>query len=210
MNNELLLYANAPEEAHPYLGMALRFLIASDIGLEISEGESVDVGALQASGVFDPETACLGIAIGKPFLEWFPTFMHEHCHAIQFTEGEFKKLSDNYDDIFDWVSGKELADNELDELFRQAIWIESDCENRTVGKIHDFNLELMINPKEYAQKSNAYVQFYQVFRKTRKWYDMEKAPYKNKDVWSLFPTQVFLGKMNLTSELEQALLTCCG
>ena len=138
----------------------------------------------------------LGVATGKPFEEWLPILIHESCHMDQWAENadewtnnmidETKEAADYIDE---WIAGNDFWEETLDKVFLAAKNVEKDCEKRTIEKIEKYNLP--INKEIYAQKSNAYVHFYEHIRKTRKWWSSEqKPPYEQVSVWGVAPKQI--------------------
>ena len=168
-----------------------------DMILTDSVSVSVSDGPAQGNGCFEEvnDGNTLGIlscAVGKPLMEWLPTFVHETCHKDQcveqidcWTDGMIDNM-DPMDFIDLWIRNHiELSRQQKDHYFEAAIRIELDCERRALDKILKYNLP--IDPTEYIKKANAYVLFYQVMRRTRKWYTIGKEPYAIPEVWEQMP-----------------------
>ena len=174
------------------------------INMTLVDSVSVDVsdGPTQGNGCFEESTGddmrgTLTCAVGKPLEEWLPTFVHETCHKDQFIEQTDVWLDGIYGsyesmDFIDlWIRGLvELSATQKDRYFKASILVELDCEIRAVAKIEKYNLP--INVTEYIQRANAYVLFYQVMRRTRKWYTIGKEPYAVESVWTKMP-KTFMG-----------------
>jgi hypothetical protein len=211
MKNQEALYRLAPREAHGFIDSVISFCLIHSLELEVSETKYVYIFGTECAGSFSARNDTLSIAVGEPFEDWFPVLVHEFCHANQYIDNrdQFRIMDISSDRVFEWTNGKDFTDQELDQAFADTTWLESDCEARAVKAIAAHRLTHLIEPNEYAQKGNAYAQFYQYLRKTRVWYVLGQCPYKLPEVWSLFPTEVFVGTMPLTDEQTQAFAACC-
>jgi hypothetical protein len=211
VKNQDALYRLAPREAHGFIDSVISFCLIHSLGLEVVEEEHVTIFGSECAGSFSARNDTLSIAVGVPFEEWFPVLAHEFGHANQYVDDrkKFRDMDVGSDRVFEWTGGKEFTTEELDKAFSDAIWLESDCEARTVKAINTYRLNDIIEVNEYAQKGNAYAQFYQHLRNTRTWYVTGKCPYTLSEVWSLFPTTVFVGTMPLTHEQTAAFAACC-
>lgn len=210
MNNVDLLLQKAPHETHSFINYVVDFCVNNKIDINVANDKFVLLLGSECAGSFSAATKILSIAIDKDFNDWFPVLVHEFCHATQYADDPegFSNLDLSSDAIFHWTSGKEYSNEDLDKFFNDTINLESDCESRVCKSISNYNLFSFINLEEYAQKGNAYAQFYQYFRETRKWYVSGKEPYLLKEVWQLFPTTVHVGKMDLTYEQKIAFENC--
>ena len=170
----------------------------NNITIHLSDSKSVSIsdGPTQGNGCFEElaggEGGILSCAVGKPFDEWFPTFVHESCHKDQFIEqvpcwtdcifGAYESM-----DFIDlWTRNLiELNKQQKNKYFKTSALVELDCEKRAVAKMRQWDMPFDVD--EYIQKANAYVLFYQVMRLTRKWYEIGKEPYNIYEVWSEMP-----------------------
>lgn len=168
----------------------------NDVRLYLGRGKTVvlDDDGSKCAGYFTPEPKpMLACATGGLIEDWLPVLVHEHSHMEQYLEqapawtncmtpgGE-----DSCAIVFEWIAGhRELTKREIKHHFDRAREVEFDCEKRTAKKIKKFNLPY--DETEYIQKSNAYVAFYNVMARTRKWYLTGRAPYKLADVWQNMP-----------------------
>jgi len=139
----------------------------------------------------DAKLAC---ATGKSKKLWIPVLAHEHSHMEQWLEQvpawtncmETENGEDACGLVFEWLQGKiELKQEELWRCISLTREVEFDCEKRTAKKIKKFNLPIDVD--EYIQKSNAYVAFYNVMTRTRKWYKPGRSPYTVDKVWKKMP-----------------------
>ncbi len=204
MNNKDLLLLNSPELVHSYINSLLKFLEENDIELFVSEESRIEILNVKCSGCFSAQGKKLSIAIGRPFSEWLPVLLHEHCHARQYVEKKdwFSNLDKSCDIVFSWQVGEEFSKEVLDEAFADVILVESDCEKRTCELITEFNFQDIINVSDYARQANTYVQYYQQFYETRIWPEIQ--PYTRKEVWERFPNKIHVGVMKLTKRQWEA------
>jgi hypothetical protein len=151
-----------------------------------------DENYIRVNGYFSEEDNLLKVASNKPFKKWFPVFLHEFCHFLQWKENckiwQNSVVSDGSDasmEVFSWVDGKKIPRKKLDTYIRLARDVELDCERRVCKLIKKFNLPLDI--EQYAQQANAYVYLYNWLRVRRKWYKTGNAPYENPKIWKNLP-----------------------
>lgn len=210
IKNQEALYRLAPLEAHKFIDSVIEFCLTHNLSLDVVEAHHVFIFDSECAGTFSARNDTLSIAVGVPFEDWFPVLVHEFCHANQFVDDreKFRLMDLSSDRVFEWTNGKDFTNQELDQAFQDSTWLESDCEARAVEAIKAYDLDHIIEVNEYGQKGNAYAQFYQHLRNTREWYVTGKCPYKLPEVWSLFPTKVFVGTMPL-NELQSAAFTAC-
>lgn len=168
----------------------------------------------EANGYFDATNngqPTLAVACGQPQENWLITFLHESCHMDQWIEKtkEWNDciVADNVEslDLVDlWLDRKiELSPRQLNRYINTSRNIELDCEKRAVNKIKKYKLP--VNTEEYIQRANAYIFFYTLIKKTRKWYKIESAPYNNKEVWSQMP-DYFISNYNKIPKKEEEIL----
>jgi hypothetical protein len=151
---------------------------------------------LPVSGFFvESPTPVLGVAIGKDPQEWLEILAHEASHMDQWAEGSVHWTNNTMADgreavdwVDEWISGKELSEQDLLTAFSAAKAVELDCEKRTVRKALSFGLP--IDVQAYSQRANAYVHFYDHVRNIRRWNESGKAPYQLPEVWATAPTHI--------------------
>lgn len=150
--------------------LKVKLIIDSDQKYVImNEGEGEDV---ESSGYFDSKKngGTLGVGTKRPINEWLPVLAHESCHMDQWSEGfSLWKESESlkYNIFGDWLQGKRCEKKEAYKCIDVLKNIELDCEKRTVEKIKRYNLPIDI--KEYIQKANSYIFFYNHMKKTKRW-----------------------------------------
>lgn len=156
----------------------------------------------QCNGYFSNDPEELAISTGRPEREWFPVLVHEFCHMNQWSEDSpFWDISIYSTYLVDlWLDNKiELTEKQKIEVFRGSILVEHDCERRAIKLIKE--LDLPIDPIEYVQKANAYVLFYHVIMKHRKWYEIGKEPYNNPEIYLKLPTELIEDPLTISEEM---------
>lgn len=181
------------------------------VKLLLSKESHVESGSILCNGYFSDEPKpTLAVAMGKPIEQWLPILVHEYCHMRQWIEqspywtgnklGKFEAT-----DIIDmWLQDMvELSDSQKDLYFSKVIMVEKDCEERVVKLIKQFNLP--IDPELYTQKANAYVLFYNVVKKYRKWYRPNQEPYNLAHIYEIMPKDFSGEYLSITEDQETAL-----
>lgn len=166
------------------------------------------------SGFFDDlPRPILGCAMGKPTEDWVQILVHESCHMNQWMEqSEFWKRirsGDIYADkvMDEWLSGREFDISQVEKVFYDILALELDCEKRSVDKIKNKNLP--IDTIKYTKGANAYLFYYPILLKTRKWSDV--APYEVSEIIEMMPDK-FLDiedYYNASQELIEIYLNKC-
>lgn len=150
------------------------------IKIYLPKSKSIRYENLYISGYFDENT--LACAMGKP--DSISILIHESCHLDQFLEDkELWNKSAKMPSVDDWLNGKDYSN--IEKAIDNLKLIELDCEKRSVQKFIKYNIPF--NKKEYIQKANSYVQFYNYLKFSRKWCHRHNTPYSNKNVYSLMP-----------------------
>jgi len=150
---------------------------------------------VRVNGYFCSDSKVLRVASNKPFKKWFPIFVHEFCHFLQwkenckiwrdsFSDGNLGYL-DASDAVFKWIDGERMSSKKIDKCIVLARNVELDCERRVCKLIKEFNLPL--NLDEYAQQANTYVYLYNWLKYSRRWYKTGNAPYENPKIWKSMP-----------------------
>lgn len=152
---------------------------AKGVRLHLSQGKYVVMDGTRVSGYFLDSPPVLAVAMGRSFMEWFPTFVHEYCHMLQWYEGA--RVWDNAGKselLWSWLSGKRsLTKKQAKQMALWAMSVELDCERRVVKMIRRHKLPLEL--KWYCKQANAYIYFYHLVYLHRRWYSVGKEPYNN-------------------------------
>ena len=92
--------------------------------------------------------------LGRETSYWFPIFIHEYCHFLQWKEDKVKwKTYDQHCTLFfDYIEGK--IDYISDETVEKVQELEMDCDKRAMKLIDELQLE--VNLDEYIQYANIY------------------------------------------------------
>lgn len=175
-----------------YIGFVKKRAKDFDVQIKLSTKKAVDIDGVEVSGYFDGENKVLAVSCNKPEEQWFPILVHEACHMDQWIEQcdawmncEMEDGSDSTDELFEWFAGKEISDEEVEQLAMKSFEVELDCERRTLERIKEFNLP--IDQTDYIQKANSYIYFYFAFPRRRSFYDSNRKPYEIEEVWKLMP-----------------------
>ena len=182
---------------------------------------------IKSNGFFDAENREFACAVGKHWIFWLRTFIHESCHFDQWKERcDAWQASDRFlpseeDLVWDWLDNKvEIAYagstfldpnqrtinfSKLEEVARVTKELERDCEERTIAKILEYKVD--IHTDDYARGAWAYVLFYDYILECRKWYVIGKEPYNNEDLKALMPTKMDANPV-LTDEMRAIYAKC--
>lgn len=158
-----------------------------------------------SAGYFDSERKVLAVAKKGKTADWMGIFVHESCHMDQWIENNFmwEKLSLGYDLFFRWLDGEEVSEEILSECVQDIIRLEKDCEQRSIKKIKQYELD--IDLVVYRKKANSYLYGYLFFLEIREW--IPKV-YLNSNIWksapSRFPKQYTKIPRKLYRALKQA------
>jgi hypothetical protein len=102
--------------------------------------------------------------------EWFPNFVHEYAHFIQFKKKTsfYKKSDPSYALTHEWVGGKDIT--EIQQHVINCINYEREAELTAIGLIQKYALE--VNIPRYITDANFYLYSWGYLLKTRKWYNL--------------------------------------
>jgi hypothetical protein len=126
----------------------------------------------------------LATATNRSINIWLPTLVHESCHMDQWSEKSnvWKRyIDENIGIIDEWLDGKNISQRKVFKALDICRELELDCEQRAVQKIIKYNLPIDI--KEYIQKANCYIFFYNYLKISRKWSLPENSPYNNPNIY---------------------------
>ncbi len=158
----------------------------------------VECGGINSNGYFsdeDPPTLAVGMG-SRPLHQWFIILLHESCHMDQWIEqtdvwnnctvgnGEWDTTA-----VIDlWINNiVELNIAQRNDYIKRSFEVELDCEKRSAAAIEKWDLPIHV--PQYIQKANAYVTFYKIIQKSRKWYKIGKEPYYIRKIWKQMPTK---------------------
>jgi hypothetical protein len=149
---------------------------------------------IDSNGAYDEERKMLGCATGKPIAQWLPIFIHEFGHFTQQIEHmpmqkKFLKLGDKYD-IFKLMDNKRSMKKVSDKIWHDTVMcyrdMEFECEKVALGLIKQFKLQDTVSIEYYTKCANAYILFYNIIDKYRKFY--KKAPYEVAKIMDMMPS----------------------
>jgi len=149
------------------------------VKLHVSSGKYVVSGpGTRSNGYFfDGDQPILAYCTGTPFNVWFPTAVHEFNHMLQWWEDSPYWVGEGDEHLWDWLAGeKNLRPRRAKRYVMSALRCELDCERRSLkmAQVLDLPGDFWTN---YAKIANAYIYFYHLVLKHRKWYQIGKEPY---------------------------------
>ena len=142
-------------------------------------------GNIRCSGYFCEETMRLVVA-GKS-KDWLGVLAHEYAHLTQWQDKStniWNTGSTGVTHLDDWLGGKKIRS--IKKAIQQSRDLELDNEKRTVKLIKKWKLPIDLN--DYIKKANAYIQFYNWMRYSKRWSSPGNAPYGNKAIYEAMPT----------------------
>jgi hypothetical protein len=157
---------------------------------------------IRCSGYFDDgEQPILAASMGKP--DGLEILVHEYCHLTQWVDGFhlWKVAAKAIPVIDEWLEGKYKRPQTLDRAFEISIGLELDNEKRSVKMIKDWGLS--IDVERYTKRANAYLQFYNWMKQTRKWSKPNNTPYSNKRIVAAMPANFRMDYTKLPKRLEK-------
>jgi hypothetical protein len=158
---------------------------------------------IKCGGYFDD-----GSDSGKPELafaqgreDFIELMVHEYCHMTQWLEGIelWEVCSDSMTIIDEWLSGKEHPKKLVECSINNSRDLELDNEKRAVKIFKEWNLP--VNIDLYVKKANAYVNFYNYMKTTRKWSNPGNSPYTNKNILEAMSDKFDMNYRELTPGL---------
>lgn len=163
---------------------------------------------INCSGYFD-ETVPI-IVVAKQRKDWLEILVHEYCHLTQWVENckEWKKV-DKYNScnkVDMWLAGKNVKDPEFHLTVIRDL--ELDNEKRAVKVIKKFGLDSRIDIDDYIRKANAYINFYNYLKYTRRWSSPNNSPYKNKELIGSMPKTFRMNYKSLSKKMFKVFAKC--
>ncbi len=159
-------------------------------------------GDIKCGGWFDAYGKELVVAMKHK--DSMSIFVHEYSHMTQWLDNIdlWNKCMDeeSNDKVDKWISG-EYIDN-INYYIDNCRDLELDNEKRAVKLIKKFDLEIDIDT--YIKKANAYVQFYNYIKLSRKWSVPFNSPYGNDRIINICPSKFNMDYTKISRKLETA------
>lgn len=130
--------------------------------------------------------------------DWLEVLTHEYCHMTQWLEGDAFPLWNLGESFDSWLGGEDLPN--VYQSINYARDLELDNEKRVVAMMKKWNLPVDIDL--YTKKANAYVQFYNYLKESRKWSIPGNAAYQNQRVLDAMSTEFDMDYETLTDEIR--------
>lgn len=171
-----------------FIGETSLQLLKDGVSVRLDPEKSVthEGDGLPCAGWFCPEDQEMVVAMGAEY--YLETYAHEFCHYTQWKDGRMV-LDDDDDQMWDWLAGQDFPYAVVERSVRASQFLEADNERRTVELIKKYDLQIDI--KAYTQKSNAYILFYNLVLKTRRWASKTPA-YSVPEIYSKLPSDRIL------------------
>ena len=157
---------------------------------------------IKCSGYFDDgEQPILAASMAKE--DGLEILVHEYCHLTQWVDGfHLWKVAGRAIPVIDeWLEGKYKRPQTLERAFEISIGLELDNEKRSVKMIKEWGLSIDI--ERYTKRANAYLQFYNWMKQTRKWSNPNNTPYGNKRIVAAMPANFRMNYDKLPKRLEK-------
>lgn len=182
-------------------------LLDDDFSVLIHQKKNVN----DCGGWFDPYNREFVVSMKNKM--GFEILIHEYCHYIQWKIRRrwFGNRAKACGIVFEWIDGKNYSKKVLDKAFRDVLELELDCELNSIALIKSYKLDVDI--EKYVNASNAYLLFYQIVRKHRKWC-RNGSPYNSK-IMKLMdsthkPLDYYLDINNITEKQQKEYLKILG
>jgi hypothetical protein len=158
---------------------------------------------IKCSGYFDD--GCGGgapklvVAVNRP--DWLEILVHEYCHLTQWKSGYklWNRAGESLHHIEKWLSGERVS--RISNHLANARDLELDNEKRSVELIKKWNLDIDVD--NYIRKANAYIQFYNYLRMSRKWSLPSNSPYTNKNLLSVMSNKFNMNYKKMSKRVEK-------
>jgi len=174
------------QNSKEFLNYVIKRCKTRGITVFLGKGKKVRCDGVLTSGFFDDVNKVLAVAMGND--NYLNILAHEFCHFKQWDEQcpiWVKAVkSKSYENFWKYISKKKCKDPIKNISICRDL--ELDCEKRVVDLIKEHDLP--INVKEYIQKANAYVYFYNWMKTTKRWCKPNNTPYSNERLVSAMPT----------------------
>ncbi len=155
---------------------------------------------IKCAGYFSSEDNELVAAMGRT--DSLSILVHEYGHMTQWIDGfhlwDKCMKDDSHNKLNMWLSGDYIDD--INYHIDNCRDLELDNEKRAVKLIKEFGLN--INIDDYIRKSNAYIQFYNYMKISRKWSIPFNSPYRNKRIIDNCPPKFNMDYTRISKKLE--------
>lgn len=162
------LFMSGKNKNKDFFNEIIHSLLNKNVGVKLVNRHSREV--YYADGFFDCGNREIVCNITGPFDRWFPIFLHEYGHYLQWDEfcEEWQDVVDNnaYTVFFSWLKGDDnISKQEAHAACKKIRTLEQHCDNKVIDLIkkHDLN----INIEQYAKQSNAYISGYEFMKERR-------------------------------------------
>lgn len=153
---------------------------------------------------YKPNQMVLAVATGDSVSKWLPILVHEFCHMHQWLEKDptYTRSDEATGLLWEWLEGKiELSPKKAKHYAVLTLENELDCERRAVKLIKKLNLA--INVDKYIKQANAYVYFYHLVAKHRRWYSPGKSPDSFSMILKAMPSSLRGDRKVISMKLEK-------
>jgi hypothetical protein len=162
-------------------------------------------GNIKCSGYFDDggnKHPKLVVAMNR--VDWLGVLVHEYCHLTQWAEGHelWEKAGKSLAYMDDWLSGSSVKN--ISRHLANARDLELDNEKRSVNLIRKWNLDIDVD--DYVKRANAYIQFYNYIRTTRRWSKPTNSPYTNSNLLLAMSNKFNMNYKKMSKKVEKAFI----
>jgi len=175
-------------------------VIREEEGAYIELSESIKCGGYFEDGTGDLVPSPT-LAYSKGCEQPTEILVHEYCHMTQWLDGIplWAMSTSSLENVDKWLSGEDFPN--IDKDISNARDLELDNEKRSVEMIKKWNLP--IDVELYTKKANAYVQFYNYIKESRKWSKPGRAPYVVPEVIEVMSDKFDMNYDELTPEIRK-------
>jgi hypothetical protein len=193
-----------------FLGFAVSEAAKHKVNLVFLAKKYILSDNVYCSGFFEEDKKRIVVAIRYPQKKWFPVFIHEFCHFQQWKDNTptYLRLSQHEDintAVWDYVDGKKIAKSVIEKSVRAYQKMELDCEKRVVEFAREFKLSIDID--KYIQQANSYLLFYEIARRTGRWYDV--APFDIPEIVQVIPAEFLNDYSDVPKKIEGLMMKYC-
>ena len=133
--------------------------------------------------------------------DWLEILVHEYCHMTQWLDGDhfdlWGKAVDAIDFVDKWIGGEDISG--IEKYINISRDLELDNEKRAVEIFKKWDLPVDVDL--YTKKANAYVNFYNYMKVSRKWSVPGNSPYTNKNIMEAMSSKFDMNYSELSEGL---------